>query len=96
MTLGNTVFNKITQNKINEFMDKTLDFIKDFIKGNDSYKLDNVYNYDFSKHCILNPDIADFFSYSLYEYNYYNKIIRKYDLIFDNNCKCKNIIEVIY
>lgn len=96
MTLENTVFNKITQNKINDFRGKTLDFIKDFIKDNDSYKLDNVYNYDFKNHTILNPVVADYFSYSLYEYNCYNKIIRKYDLIFDNMGVCKNIIEVIY
>ena len=96
MNLDNTVFNKITHNKINDFMGKTLSFIKSFIKDNDSYKLDNVYNYDFKNNTILNPVIADYFSYSLYEYNYYNKIIRKYDLIFDDMAVCKNIIEVVY
>lgn len=96
LNLNNAVFNKMTHEYIEKnFIGKNLDDIKNIIKNNDSYKLDNYYNYDFNNKTIAS-DIKNYFSVSLYEYNFYDKIIRKYELIFNAECICYNIIEVVY
>ena len=88
------VFNKIDFEYMEKnFIGKNLDFIKDSIKNNDSYKLDNSYNYSYIKNTI-ESDIKDYFTFNLYEYNFYNKIIRKYILVFNADCICYNIISV--
>lgn len=86
------VFEKIKD--INSLMGKTLDYIRNYADSNYYYKLDRPYNYSFKDRTIENPVIADYFCFRLYEYNYYNKIIKEYDLIFNNACICINIIEL--
>ena len=88
------VFEKIKD--INFLIGKNLDFIKNYADNNYYYKLDRPYNYDFKNKTILNSDMADYFCFRLYEYNSYNKIIKEYDLIFNNECICKNIIEICF
>lgn len=92
--MKNPVFEKI---KNTDFLiGKTLAFIRDYADNNYYYKLDTPYNYDFKNNTILNPVIADYFCFTLYEYNYYNKIVKEYDIIFDNLAVCRNVIEKIF
>lgn len=91
---SNHVFNQLSYDYMLEnFIGKNLDSIKNIIKNNDSYKMDNSYNYSYVKNTI-ESDIKDYFTFNLYEYNFYNKIIRKYVLVFNADCICNNIISV--